>query len=457
MYGTLDVGVLTQNHGLNGDANTASTFQDLPSNSKVSNRVTGMASSNLTPSKWGIKGVEDMGGGMKTMFQLESALNINTGTNPNGRVNDSLPGTGTAYNSGEGSIQGQMFDREASLGVSGAWGELKAGRMTTTMADTIGAYDPLRSAYASSPLGFNGGYSGAGFTGEARWDNSIKYTKAFGATTLNLNYKTGGTTNGLKQGEGLGAALEYAQGNFSLKGSWASLRDAAIAGSGVMPTACVADTAIGKTCAATTAASALGAGVPTVGLGVPALAVTYADTNALALVGKLSQDKFTWKGGAQVITTKNPQNAAYDTANNMPSVNGLPVAFAINSGFNTPRVQKMFWVGANYQASSAWEFSGAVYRLNTSAYGSTPSVNTATTGYANAGVNPITMNDTSRATYYGLQSTYNFSPRTKWYASYMHSHTTGPAWSAADATTGGTISATTPNIITYTTGIVHTF
>jgi predicted porin len=405
MYGTLDVGVLTQNHGVNAEPNSASTFAGLPTNVALSNRVTGMASSNLTPSKWGIKGVEDMGGGMKTSFVLESALNINTGNNPNGRLTDSLPGTGTVTNNGEGSIQGQMFDREASLGISGSWGELKMGRMTTTMSDTIGAYDPLRASYASSPLGFNGGYGAAGFTGEGRWDNSFKYTKAFGATTLNLNYKTAGTTNGLKQGEAMGAALEYAQGNYGVKGSWSANRDAMLVSSNVTGhpgTANGSETAY------------------------PSVAIKFGDTNAFALVGRLTQDKLTYKGGYEVITTKNPQNAAYDSTTNIPAVNGIPVTYTNVSAYSTNLTQKAFWIGANYDVTSQWELSGAVYRRNDAAYGS--------------------QTDDSKATYYGLQSQYKLSPRTKVYATYMQSHTTGPSWSAG-----------VPNIQTYTAGIVHSF
>ncbi len=434
MYGTLDVGVMTQNRGVNGDANTASTFATLPTAQPayLNNRVTGMASSGLTPSKWGIKGVEDMGGGMKTSFVLESALNVNTGTNPNGRLNDSLAGTKTTFNNGEGSIQGQMFDREASLGISGDFGELKAGRMTTTMADTIGAYDPLRVAYASSPLGFNGGYGASGFTGEGRWDNSFKYTKSFGATTASLNYKTAGTTNGIKQGQAMGAALEYAQGNFGVKGSWAANRDAMLVGNG--SSACTADAALAKTCSAPQT------------VGAPGLAVTFADTNAFALVGKLTQDKLTWKGGVEVITTKNPQNANYDTAANFPQVNGLPVTAVVAGGYNTPLTQKMYWFGANYEMTSQWELSAAVYRRNDSVSGSV----------SVSGVTPIALQDTSSATYYGLQSQYKLSPRTKWYASYMQSHTTGPQWQNASAN-GGTALLTVPNIVTITTGIVHSF
>ncbi len=409
MYGTLDLGVTTVNHGLNSDPNSATSMTLFPGSVASSvGRTTGMASSGLTPSKWGIKGVEDMGSGMKTSFVLESALNLNWGNNPNGRVNDSLSGSGTVFNSGEGSIQGQMFDREASLGISGSWGELKGGRMTTTMADTIGAYDPLRVAYASSPLGYNGGYGAAGFTGEGRWDNSLKYTKSFGATTLSLGYKTAGTTNGVKQGEAMGAALEYAQGNYGVKGSWASNRDAMSVGNGSKQ---VLDSSGNGT-----------------GLYVPGLKITFADTNAFALVGRLTQDKLTWKGGVEVITTKNPQNANYDTAANFPAINGLPVSTVVVNGYDTSNLtQRMYWVGANYDMSSQWELSGAMYRRNDSGNGK----------------------DGSAATYYGLQSQYKLSPRTKWYASYMQSHTTGPTW-----TTSG---ATVPNIVTLSTGIVHSF
>ena len=405
LYGTLDVGIATMSHANNGDSNTASTFSTLPGQKQTA-RVTGMDSSNLTPSKWGIKGLEDMGGGYKASFTLESALNINTGTNPNGRLNDSLPGSGTAYNNGEGSIQGQMFDREASVGLEGGFGSIKAGRMTTVMADTIGAYDPLGASYAASPLGFNGGYSGAGFTGEARWDNSLKYAKSFGAFNFAAGYKTAGTTGGIRQGQAYGTTLEYAQPVWSVKVGYESNKDAILVGNDpITPTGSA--------------------------VAIPALKLTFADTNAVTLAGKYVVGSLTFKGGWEMITTKNPSHAAYDSVTDYPQLNGIPVAATATTSYSDPRTQRMAWFGVNYQATPKVVLSASAYQLNTSTYGVDSS--------------SATMAGTSKENVFGMTATYALSNRTKVYVTGMEASMSGPVWTGI------------PNMTTFSTGVVHNF
>ena len=454
MYGTLDVGFGTVNNALNSDPNAGSAVLNLPATGSANaKRVTGMMPSNTTASKWGIKGLEDMGGGMKTMFTLESALNLPYGTNPNGRLTDSIgntsSGTGGIQTNGEGSLQGQMFDREASLGVSGAWGELKAGRMTTVTADMIGAYDPMRVGYSVSPLGFNGGYGGAGFTGEGRWDNSIKYNFTNGPLVASLGYKTAGTTNGLSQGSGLAAAFGYETEQSGVKFAVQKTNDAMSVSNGVggcTPTATTAASGTAASAATTAACAANGVTSNTFNSqGSPAVAVTFADTSAATLAGRYNIDKTTIKAGYQYIVTKNPANAAYDSASNFPSVTGMPVSYTVTNAFANQRQQKMMWIGANYQASPALELSGALYRLSTNAYG---------TAYQVAN-NYGTTTDTSSEKIASVMANYSFTKRTKVYATAMASKVAGPAWwgTSGNAATGTVM----PNVRTFSTGIVHSF
>jgi predicted porin len=410
LYGTLDVGFGTTSNTLAADPNAASNVYTLPgTGAPAAGRVTGLMSSNQSASKWGIKGVEDMGSGLKTSFVLESAINPNFGTNPNGRVNDSLPGTGSAtagsFTNGEGSLQGQMFDREATLGIAGNAWSLKGGRQLTVMADTIGAYDPL-PGYATSPLTFNGGYSGAGFTGEARWDNALKFEYANGASKVALGYKTGmmsSNQGGTNQGQGVAAAYEYAQANYGVKLAYEANKDAMAVGNG--------------------------------GLSTPSLKITFADTSALTLAGRYKYgSNTTFKFGVEHIITKNPSNAANDTAANYAAINGLPVAVVAVASYNTQRTQNMYWIGANYELSGTSEVGAAFYQLNTSAYGSSGA----------------TLLDTSKEQIFSLAYTYKFSKRTKMYVTAMTSQLSGPAWNGA----GGVVM---PNVQTFTTGIVHNF
>lgn len=83
--------------------------------------------SGMSSSRWGLKGAEDLGGGMKAIFTLESGFDISTGVNAN-----------TAGNSAAGAPS-VLFGRQAFVGVNGGFGTVALGRQYT-------AYDTLRGA-----------------------------------------------------------------------------------------------------------------------------------------------------------------------------------------------------------------------------------------------------------------------------------------------------------------------
>ena len=104
-------------------------------------------------SRWGMKGSEELGGGLRANFVLENGFNTDTGA---------LADAG-----------GRLFNRQATVGLSGAFGAVNLGRQLT-------AYDALRGAtnnqydsnFATTGTVWNNGvrdYSN-------RTDNSIGYT-----------------------------------------------------------------------------------------------------------------------------------------------------------------------------------------------------------------------------------------------------------------------------------------
>lgn len=102
-----------------------------------------------TASKFGLKGVEDLGNGYKVGFKLENGVNTDDGT------------------LGQ---DGRLFDREAALTVYGPFGELAFGRMGG-IASAAGTYDLL--GYVES---FDGGDNAVwGFDASDRYDNMITY------------------------------------------------------------------------------------------------------------------------------------------------------------------------------------------------------------------------------------------------------------------------------------------
>src|SRR5579862_2654669 len=112
-----------------------------------------MASGIWAGSRFGLKGAEDLGGGTKAIFQLESGFNINSGAQQ---------------------FTNAMFGRQAWVGVTNAgYGTLTLGRQYTS-------YYTLLSPY--SPTNWLTGYFGAhpgdldGLDTIYRANNSVVYT-----------------------------------------------------------------------------------------------------------------------------------------------------------------------------------------------------------------------------------------------------------------------------------------
>ena len=112
---------------------------------------TAINSGGLNGSRWGLRGSEDLGGGLKAVFQLESGFDISTGAN----------------------TQGVLFGRQAFVGLSGGFGTVSLGRQYT-------AYDVLRGAtnnvYDSAFAATGGAWANGVADYTNRVNNSISYT-----------------------------------------------------------------------------------------------------------------------------------------------------------------------------------------------------------------------------------------------------------------------------------------
>ena len=106
-------------------------------------RTTVVESGGAQASRWGLRGTEDLGGGLKANFALEQGFNLDNGAVT--RV----------------SLSEQGFNRAAWVGLSGEFGEVRLGRMLT-------AFDALRGStnqlYDSSGFASTGQVWGAGTT-----------------------------------------------------------------------------------------------------------------------------------------------------------------------------------------------------------------------------------------------------------------------------------------------------
>ena len=96
----------------------------------VDTKRNGVSSHNSVSSMWGIKGSEDLGGGLKAFFQLEQDVYTANGVVGN---------TGSKHGAGPTDPVG--FNRTSLVGVSGAFGSLSFGRDYTPMFKLIGSSD----------------------------------------------------------------------------------------------------------------------------------------------------------------------------------------------------------------------------------------------------------------------------------------------------------------------------
>lgn len=198
LYGVIDTGM------------SYMTNQNATGAKKVS-----MENNNLSASRWGFMGSEDMGGGMKATFQLESFLAVDTG------------------------VSGTLFDRAATVGLEGSFGKVKAGRQTNLAWDTLGQVDPMGFAFiGTNPNASIGGLNNAGlygthgtsngFSSAARQNNSVKYQApaVLGGIVFSGMYGFGEKTGDATASSYAGGSAAFSENGMTAVFSYSQLRDA---------------------------------------------------------------------------------------------------------------------------------------------------------------------------------------------------------------------------------------
>lgn len=165
---------------------------------KADDSVTRVSSDNLASSRFGLKGTEDLGGGLKALFNLEASLKTDTGAADSTR----------------------FFGRQAWVGLSGGFGELRLGRTDSSIGALAGNtgilgaqdYDDFKIAKTLAGDKYR------------RVDNSITYVlpKVVDGLSAQVQYSTragepkvlGAETAGDKTGRLYGLSVQYAAGAF---------------------------------------------------------------------------------------------------------------------------------------------------------------------------------------------------------------------------------------------------
>ncbi|CAN0625587.1 general bacterial porin, GBP family [Burkholderia multivorans] len=178
LYGIVDAGIAYRSSERTGSAGAYTGHPNVA-----------LTSGNLSGSRWGLRGAEDLGDGWRALFVLENGFDITNGQ------------------SGQG---GRQFGRQAFVGVgSNRYGAVTLGRQYTSLDDFVSPVGP------SSFIGGFGAHPGDidDLDQTARVDNSVKYTSAtYAGFTFGALYGFGGQPGSMNQRNTWSVGAGYALG-----------------------------------------------------------------------------------------------------------------------------------------------------------------------------------------------------------------------------------------------------
>ncbi|RQR27780.1 porin [Burkholderia sp. Bp9143] len=195
LYGIVDVGVTYANNAqtskIDGKPHGASQFA-----------LSDAHTTGLSGSRWGLKGVEDLGGGWKAIFNVENGFMANTGALAQG---------------------GAEFGRQAWVGLASPWGTVTAGRQYDPLVDYV-------QQFAAS--GAFAGYMGShpddldNLTNTNRINNSVKFASAsYGGFRASALYSFGGVPGSQAQNQIWGLGAGYTGERFVMGLGYLNARD----------------------------------------------------------------------------------------------------------------------------------------------------------------------------------------------------------------------------------------
>ena len=210
LYGVADAGIgkIEAGSGLADPANDASDKTEFISGSRMNNGT----------SRLGVRGVEDLGGGLKAGFQFETGLDLDNGGS-----------------------SGAFWSRQANIWLGGNWGTVKLGRqftpsyLTTSTFELTGAalYSVLANTYKFAGIGrrANSAFTYmtpnfGGFTAGVAYVTKTDLAKPKAAYDLGLMYANGPIGVGVSVNKfstsktNYQAGAKYSFGNFALAGSY---------------------------------------------------------------------------------------------------------------------------------------------------------------------------------------------------------------------------------------------
>jgi predicted porin len=188
LYGIIDVGI------------------NMNTNSGGSHKYD-MSSGVMQGSRFGLRGTEDLGGGLKAIFVLENGFDVT-----NGKL-------------GQG---GLMFGRQAYVGLSSQFGTVTLGRQYDSVVDYVGPFEAgdqwggYIAAHPGDIDNFNNAY---------RTNNTVKYTSAnYNGLTFGGTYSLGGQAGNFTGNQIWSLGAGYNNGPLALGVGYLNARTPAASG-----------------------------------------------------------------------------------------------------------------------------------------------------------------------------------------------------------------------------------
>ena len=171
------------------------------------NSIKSLASGGYNSSRLGVRGVEDLGGGMSAGFWLEHGFNVDSGT-----VSDST----------------RFWNRRATVSLMSSAGEIRLGRDFTPTYQGYSDYDPFGDNGIAASSKFDSSLGTARDTG-TRADNQVSYLTPgnLGGLYARVAVAAGEGTAGKKY---YGGRLGYAAGALNVSAAYGQTLVAPVAG-----------------------------------------------------------------------------------------------------------------------------------------------------------------------------------------------------------------------------------
>ena len=197
LYGTIDASMgYIGNAGVDPQATTAGAVRSLNTNTPAAGSCTlCYIDSSIATSAWGMRGVEDLGGGMRATFNVEGDINSASGNNNASGI----------------------FRRAANVGIGAGWGTVTLGRQANPLVLANATLMPVGGNQVNQNrgvIGMSGGFD--------QFSNSISYTSptVAGGLVARILYAASNTLEDMSGGSAYAAALSYTAGNLSLTAAY---------------------------------------------------------------------------------------------------------------------------------------------------------------------------------------------------------------------------------------------